>query len=42
MGLFLNLIEMKKGKTAEYRKTYEAILAWMKKYLQKNYQTHQF
>jgi len=38
MELFLNLIEMKKGNTAEYRKAFDTILAWMKKYpLQNNH-----
>jgi len=38
MELFLNLIEMKKGNTAEYQKAFDTILAWMKKYpLQNNH-----
>jgi len=37
MELFLNLIEMKKGNTAEYQRAFDTILAWMKKYpLQNN------
>ena len=38
LELFLNLIEMKKGNTAEYQKAFDTILAWMKKYpLQNNH-----
>ena len=37
LELFLNLMEMKKGNTAEYRKAFDTLLAWMKKYpLQNN------
>lgn len=32
MELFLNLIKMKKGNTAEYQKAFDTLLAWMKKY----------
>jgi hypothetical protein len=38
LELFLNLIDMKKGNTAEYQKAFDTILAWMKKYpLQNNH-----
>lgn len=37
MELFLSLIEMKKGNTQAYQKSFDAIVAWMKKYpLQNN------
>ncbi|MEP7279898.1 MAG: hypothetical protein ABI813_14705 [Bacteroidota bacterium] len=38
MELFLGLIQLKKGNTAEYQKAFDTILAWMKKYpLQNNH-----
>ena len=38
MELFLSLIEMKKGNTDEYKKAFDTLLAWMKKYpLQNNH-----
>lgn len=36
MDLFLQLIEMKKGKTAEYQKAFSMLLKWMKIYPLKN------